>query len=337
MDEAAAAARSTRANRFKVLVPDDYGARVRDLDCVRRYPQLELEFVPGPAVDRARFSARLAGADALILIRERSYIDAELLGAAPRLKIVSQLGKVRRNLSIDECTQRGIAVAEGPTVSHGTAELTWALILASRRCVPQEAAALREGRWQSTMGWMVRGQTLGIWGYGRVGRIIAGYATAFGMRVLVWGRANSLAGAREDGLATAASRDALFAEADVVSVHVRLTPETAGSITAGDLARMKPSALLVNTARAELVAPGALASALSAGRPGYAVVDVFEAEPVGTLDHPLLRMSNVICMPHMGYVNWQEYEILFGDALESIAKFFAGTPQNIANPGALAQ
>ena len=337
MDEAGARAQGPHARRFRVLVPDDYGGRVRDLDCVRRYPQLELDFVAGPAVDRRDFSARLATADALILIRERSYIDAALLDAAPRLKIVSQLGKVRRNLSIDDCTQRGIAVAEGPTVSHGTAELTWALVLASRRCVPQEAAALREGRWQTTMGWMLRGQTLGIWGYGRVGRIIAGYAAAFGMRVLVWGREPSLAGAKADGFATAASRDALFAEADVVSIHVRLTPETAGSITAADLARMKPSALFVNTARAELVAPGALARALADGRPGYAVVDVFETEPVGTREHPLLRMSNVICMPHMGYVNWQEYEILFGDALESVAKFFAGAPANIANPEALAR
>jgi D-3-phosphoglycerate dehydrogenase len=264
-------------------------------------------------------------------------MDAELLDAAPRLRIISQLGKVRRNLTIGECTARGIAVAEGSTVSHGTAELTWALIMAARRFIPQEAAALREGRWQSTMGCMLRGQTLGIWGYGRVGRILAGYGKAFGMRVLVWGREQSLAGAREDGLATAAGREELFAAADIVSIHVRLNPETEGIVTDADLSRMKPGALFVNTARAELIAPGALVSALRKGRPGYAVVDVFETEPVPRGDHPLLGMSNVICMPHMGYVNWQEYEILFGEALDSIASFFAGKPKHVATPEVLAR
>ena len=319
-------------SRVRIFVPDDYGNRVRDLDCVRRHAGFDLDIVPGPLRDRQELIRHLAAADALILIRERTYIDAELLDAAPRLKIISQLGRVRRNLSIDECSARGIAVAEGPTVSHGTAELAWALIMAARRCVPQETAALRQGKWQSTMGYMLGGQTLGIWGYGRVGRILAGYGKAFGMRVLIWGREQSLAGARQDGFAAAASREELFAVSDVLSMHVRLQPETTGIVTAADLSRMRPTALFVNTARAELIAPDALANALAKGRPGYAAVDVFETEPVDDGSHPLLGMENVICMPHMGYVNWQEYETLFGDALDSIAGFFAGTPRNIANP-----
>ena len=287
------------AAKLKVLVPDDYGDRVRHLECVKRFADFDLQVVPGPIRHAGELVRLLADTDALVLIRERTYIGPELLDAAPRLKIISQLGRVRRNLSIAECTQRGIAVAEGPTVSHGTAELAWALIMAARRFVPQETAALRQGAWQSTMGYMLRGQTLGIWGYGRVGRILAAYGRAFGMRVLAWGRAQSLAGAQADGFATAASRDELFAASDILSVHVRLLPETAGMITERDLLRMKPTALFLNTARAELLAPGALVNALGKGRPGYAAVDVFETEPVEGGDHPLLRMGNVICMPHM--------------------------------------
>jgi D-3-phosphoglycerate dehydrogenase len=322
--------------KLKVLIPDDYGNRVRHLACVGRYPQFELKIAPGPVRDRQQLTGLLADVDALVLIRERTYIDAELLDAAPRLKIVSQLGLVRRNLNVAECTQRKIAVAEGPTVSHGTAELAWAMILASRRGVVPEAAALQRGAWQSTMGYMVRGQTLGIWGYGRVGRLLAGYARAFGMHLLIWGREQSLSGARGDGLAVAASREELFASSDVLSVHVRLTPETTGMVSEADLARMKPTSLFVNTARAELMAPRALENALKQGRPGFAAVDVFDKEPVER-NHPLLNMSNVLCMPHMGYVNWQEYETLFADAFESIAAFFEGRPRNVANPEVLAR
>ncbi len=322
--------------QLKVLIPDDYGDRVRHLECAKRFPQFDLNVVPGPVRDRQELARLLADADALVLIRERTHIGPDLLDAAPRLKIISQLGLVRRNLSIAECSNRGIAVAEGPTVSHGTAELAWAMIMSARRFVPQESTALRRGQWQSTMGYMLRGQTLGIWGYGRVGRILAGYGEAFGMRIVVWGREQSLAGAKQDGHATAASREELFATSDVLSVHVRLLPETAGMVKEADLLRMKPTALFVNTARAELVASTALVNALAKGRPGYAAVDVFETEPVDVGDHPLLRMHNVICMPHMGYVNWQEYETLFGEAFASIADFFAGKPKNITNPEVLA-
>lgn len=319
--------------RRKVLVPDDYGDCVRTLDCVKRHAGLELDIVPGP-VSPAQLAARIADADALILIRERTYITPALLDAAARLKIIAQLGLVRRNLNIDECTRRGIAVAEGPTVSQGTAELTWALIMAARRRIVEEATALRAGRWQTTLGALLHGQTLGLWGYGRVGRLVAGFASAFGMRVLVWGREGSLEAAQQDGHATARDRCELFSTSDVVSLHVRLTPETAGMVGARDFALMKPDALFVNTARAELVRAGALVQALNDGRPGYAAVDVFEREPVPA-DEPLPAMRNVIALPHMGYVNRQEYETLFGDALASIAEFFAGRPRCIANAGVL--
>jgi D-3-phosphoglycerate dehydrogenase len=319
------------SERIKVLVPDDYGDRVRDLACVARYPQLELRIVPGPIANDDELARLLSDVDALVLIRERTRIGPELLDAARRLRMIAQLGLVRRNLSIADCTRRGIAVAEGPTLSRGTAELTWALIMAARRCVCEESSALKAGRWQSTFGDMLHGQTLGVWGYGRVGRIVAGYGHAFGMRVLVWGWERSIAAARADGHDVARTREELFESSDIVSVHVRLTPETHGIVTESDLSRMTPDALFVYTARAELVAHAALARALAGGRPGRVALDVFENEPASPQAEPLLAMKNVLAMPHMGYVNRQEYEALFEDALQNIASFFAGTPRNITN------
>ena len=318
-------------HRPRVLVPDDYALRVPELECTRSHTDtLDIEVVGGPIECRA-LAAKLRDVDALVLIRERTYITPDLLDAARKLKVIAQLGKVRRNLSIDECTRRGIAVAEGPTLSQGTAELTWALLMSARRHIPQENAALRQGRWQTTLGEMLQGQTLGIWGYGRVGRILAGYARAFGMNVLVWGREQSQKTARADGHDIAASKEALFSTSDILSIHVRLAPETQGTVTEADLLRMKPSALFVNTARAELIAPGALVSALQAGRPAQAAIDVFGDEPVLDPAHPLLSSDRIIATPHMGYVNRQEYEVLFGDAFQNIAAFFAGRPINIAN------
>lgn len=237
---------------MKIVIPDDWGNRVRQLDCIELLQGHEVVVLNEPVHDRAAMKAALADAEALVLIRERTFIDADLLDSMPRLRIVSQLGLVRRNLSIAECTARGIAVAEGPTLSTGTIELTWALILASRRCLPREIAAFKDGGWQTTFGSLLKGQTLGIWGYGRIGSAIAQIGKAFGMRVLVWGREKSITTARLNGFEIAPDKASLFSHSDVLSVHIRLTAETNGIITEDDFGLMKPDALFVNAARAEL-------------------------------------------------------------------------------------
>ena len=270
-----------------------------------------------------------------MLIRERTPITEPLLALLPKLKFISQTGKGAPHIDIDACTRHGVAVSVGPGSSASTAELTWGLVLAAMRHIPQEVARLKAGQWQTTLGTSLRGRTLGILGYGTIGGMVAGYGRAFGMKVQVWGREGSLSRARADGVAIADSREALFSESDVLTLHVRLVKETRGMVTASDLARMKPSALLVNTSRAELIAHGALEEALHAGRPGFAAVDVYEAEPL--TDHPLLHMDNVICTPHLGYVEKDGYELLFGSAFDNLLAYTEGKPTNIINPQALEQ
>jgi D-3-phosphoglycerate dehydrogenase len=280
--------------------------------------------------DTALLAARFAEAEALVLIRERTAITAPLLARLPRLRLISQTGRGIPHINLDACTRHGVAVATGGGAPYAPAELTWALVLAGMRRLPQEIAALRAGRWQTTLGLGLRGRTLGILGYGQIGSLVAGYGRAFGMEVRVWGREGSLTRARAAGFVPAASREALCAEADVLCLHVKLTAETRGLVTAADLARMKPTAGLVNTSRAELVAPGALEGALRAGRPGWAAVDVYEAEPVA--DYPLLHLSNAICTPHLGYVEKDSYELYFGSAFDHVLAFAAGQPIPLVNP-----
>ena len=280
---------------------------------------------------------RLKDTEALVLIRERTQIRAPLLEKLPKLKLISQRS-VYPHIDIDACTRLGIIVssnmhAGGP--SYAAAELTWGLVLAAMRQIPQEMSALKAGKWQFGVGQSLRGKTLGIYGYGRIGSVVAGYGKAFGMKVLVWAREASLARAQADGYATARSKDAFFEECDVISLHMRLVDATRGIVTAGDLARMKPTALIVNTSRAPLIEPGALVHALQAGRPGMAAVDVYEQEPLVDTRDPLLTMDNVVCTPHIGYVSRDEYEIQFADIFDQIVAYAAGKPIHVVNPDVL--
>lgn len=316
-----------------IVIPDDYQDAVRGLDCFSLLAGHEVTVYHAPVKDVDTLAARFAGADALVLIRERTQISAGLLDRLPHLKLISQTGRGVNHIDIDACTRRGVLVCAGVGSATATAELTWGLVLAATRHIPQEVAHLKAGGWQRTLGTGLHGRTLGIFGYGGIGSLVAGYGRAFGMRVLVWGREGSLSRARAAGHETAASQTALFADADVVSLHIKLNAETRGIVTRADLNAMQPTALLVNTSRAELIAPGALVEALRAGRPGSAAVDVYEQEPV--TDHPLLHMDNVVCTPHLGYVEKDSYELYFGAAFEQVRAFAAGTPVNAVNPEAL--
>jgi D-3-phosphoglycerate dehydrogenase len=320
---------------MKIVIPDDYQDAVRSLDCFEKLAGHEVTIYHDVVKDVETLAERFQEADALVLIRERTKITEPLLALLPRLKLISQTGKGIAHIDLDACTRHGVAVANGWGEPHATAELTWALILAAARRLPQEVAQMKAGQWQirqPTLGHVLRGRTLGILGYGKIGGVVAGYGRAFGMNVLVWGREGSLTRARADGFETAAVQRELFRRADVLSFHLTLNAQTLGIVTRDDLAEMKPSALLVNTGRAGLIAPGALVEALNSGRPGYAAVDVYEEEPV--IDHPLLHMDNVICTPHIGYVEKDSYELYFGTAFDNLLAFLAEKPANLINPEA---
>ena len=287
--------------------------------------------------DVDRLVERLKDTEALVLIRERTQIRAPLIDRLDRLKLISQRS-VFPHIDIDACTRRGVIVSSSQhadTPSYAAAELTWGLVLAAMRQIPQQMAALRAGKWQIGVGSSVRGKTFGVFGYGRIGAVVAGYAKAFGMDVIVWARETSRARAQADGYKVARSKEAFFDECDVISLHMRLVESTRGIVKASDLARMKPSALLVNTSRAPLIEQGALVTALRQGRPGMAAVDVYEGEPLLDTDHPLLRMDNVVCTPHIGYVSRDEYEIQFADIFDQITAYAAGAPINVVNPEVL--
>lgn len=320
---------------MRIVIPDDYQDCVRTLDCFARLAGHDVIVHRDNVKPVDALAARLADADAIVLTRERTVVTAALLDRLPRLRMISQTGKVAGHIDLRACTERGIAVAEGSGSGAATAELTWALILASRRHLVAEVNRLRAGQWQGYLGQQLRGQRLGVWSYGRIGRQVADFGRAFGMKVWVWGRDASTADARNDGFEVAPSREAFFAESDVVSLHIRLNADTEGIVTANDLASMKPTGLLVNTSRAELVEAGALVSALQAGRPGFAAVDAYEREPVLGADEPLLRLDNALCTPHIGFVEKDNYEAYYGGAFDNINSFFAGMPVNLANPDVL--
>ncbi|MCS6765817.1 MAG: D-2-hydroxyacid dehydrogenase family protein [Candidatus Protistobacter heckmanni] len=317
---------------MNIVIPDDYQDCVRSLACFSRLAGHQVTIYNDTVKDLDSLAARFKDAEALVLIRERIPVDAALLARLPRLKLISQTGKVASHLNVADCTARGVAVADGSGSGAATAEFAWMLTLASRRHLVAEANRLKAGLWQHTLGQELKGQTLGILGYGRIGQQVAQYGKAFGMKVMVWGREASLQGAARDDFIPAASREAFYSEADVLSVHVRLTPATHGYITAADLARMKPGALFVNTSRAELVEPGALVEALKRGRPGFGAVDVYESEPVLGASHPLLQLDNALCTPHLGFVERDNYEAYFGHAFDNINAFAKGQPANLVNP-----
>jgi D-3-phosphoglycerate dehydrogenase len=318
---------------MKIVIPDDYQDAVRGLDCFGKLTGHHVTVYRDSVKDIEELARRFRDAEALVLIRERTAITEPLLALLPQLKLISQTGKGITHIDIAACTRHGVAVAAGTGSPYAPAELTWGLVLAAVRHIPQEVARLKTGQWQTTLGLGLHGRTLGIFGYGKIGSLVAGYGRAFGMNVLVWGREGSLVRARDDGFETAASQDALFRQADVLSLHLRLVEETRGIVTTADLAEMKQTALLVNTSRAELIERGALEEALHAGRPGSAAVDVYEVEPV--TDHPLLHLDNVICTPHLGYVEKDSYELYFGTAFDQLLAFATGNPINIINPQAL--
>jgi D-3-phosphoglycerate dehydrogenase len=322
---------------MNIAIPDDYQDCVRSLNCFKTLAPFSVQIFNDTVHDLDALAERLGDADALVLTRERTRITAELLDKLPRLKLISQTGKVAGHIDLAACTERGIAVMDGHGNGSCTAELTWALILASRRYLVDEVQRLKNGQWQGHLGQQLRGQRLGVFGYGRIGAQIAGYGKAFGMSVWVWGREGSAARARADGYDVAPSREAFFAESDIVSLHVRLTPETRGLVLPADLARMKATALLVNTSRAELIAPGALEQGLKRGAPGFAAVDVFEEEPVLGARHPLLSLPNALCTPHIGFVERDNYEAYYGGAFDNVARYAAGDTEGVLNPEALEQ
>jgi D-3-phosphoglycerate dehydrogenase len=323
----------------KISILDDYFDTVRTLPCFGKLAGHDVKIWNDHVQDVDALAERLRDTEALVLIRERTQIRAPLLERLPKLKLISQRS-VYPHIDIDACTRLGIIVSSSQhadTPSYATSEFTWGLVLAAMREIPQQMASLKAGNWQIGVGNTLRGKTLGIYGYGRIGAVVAGYGKAFGMKVLVWAREPALAKARADGYEAAASKETFFEQCDVLSLHMRLVEATRGIVTASDLARMKPTALLVNTSRAPLIEPNALVNALRAGRPGMAAVDVFEKEPLRDVNDPLLTMNNVVATPHLGYVTRDEYELQFTDIFDQIVAYAAGTPTNVVNPDALAR
>ena len=331
---------------MNIVILDDYQDVVRKLNCATKLEAYQAKVYTNTIKGIGQLSVRLKDAEILVLIRERTHITRQLIEKLPNLKLISQTGKVGSHVDVAACTERGIVVAEGAGSPIAPAELTWALIMAAMRRIPQYISHLKHGAWQQSglksgsmptnfgLGQVLRGKTLGIWGYGKIGQLLAGYGKAFGMRVLLWGSEASREHGLKDGLNVAASKEEFFAESDIISLHLRLVDATRGIVTSADLQRMKPTALLVNTSRAELIEPDALLASLNRGRPGMAAIDVFESEPI-LQGHALLRLENCICTPHIGYVEQDSYELYFGLAFDNVVNFIKGTPTNIVNPGAL--
>ncbi|MGO9854463.1 MAG: D-2-hydroxyacid dehydrogenase family protein [Acidimicrobiales bacterium] len=323
---------------MKVAILDDWFDTLRSLPCFGKLGGHDVTVFTDHVQDTETLAHRLAETEVLVLVRERTEIRAPLLERLPRLRLISQRS-VLPHIDVDACTALGIVVSSEQhtgTPSYAAAELTWALVLAAMRQLPEQVRSLRAGHWQAGVGRSLRGKTLGIYGYGRIGAVVAGYGRAFGMDVVVWSRPESLERARGDGLTPARDRADFFSICDVVSLHLRLVPATRGIVRADDLAGMRPDALLVNTSRAGLIQPGALVAALRRGRPGMAALDVFETEPLQDPTDPLLSMDNVVCTPHIGYVTREEWDVQFSDIFDQITAYADGTPINVVNPDVLA-
>jgi D-3-phosphoglycerate dehydrogenase len=331
---------------MNIIILDDYQDAVRKLRCATRLEPYNAKVFTNTVKGIGQLAVRLRDAEVLVLIRERTHFPRALLEKLPKLRLIAQTGKVGPHIDVATCTRLGIAVADGTGSPVAAAELTWALIMAAMRRLPQYIGNLKHGAWQQSglkaasmppnfgLGMVLRGRTLGIWGYGRIGQMVAGYGRAFGMQVQIWGSEASRARAVADGYSAATDCTSFFEHCDVLSVHLRLDDETRNIIKLEDLARMKPTALFVNTSRAELVEDNALVSALNKGRPGLAAIDVFEAEPI-LQGQPLLRLENAICTPHIGYVEQDSYELYFGSAFDNVINFIRNEPSNIVNPDAL--
>lgn len=331
---------------MNIVILDDYQDAVRKLECASKLENYQAKVYTNSVKGLGQLQVRLKEADVIVLNRERTHMPRQLIEKLPKLKLIVQTGRVGPHIDIAACTEHGIAVADGSGSPVAPAELTWALIMAAMRRLPQYIGNLKHGAWQQSglkagsmptnfcLGTVLKGRTLGIWGYGKIGQLLAGYGKVFGMHVLVWGRAPARERAVLDGFEAALDRDEFFTRCDVLSLHLRLVDETRSIVRSEDLARMKPTALLVNTSRAELIEPDALICALNRGRPGMAAIDVFETEPI-LQGHALLRLENCICTPHIGYVEQDTYEMYFGAAFDSVINFIKGAPTNIVNPAAL--
>lgn len=321
---------------MKIAIIDDYQDAFRSLECAKKLAGHELLVYTDTEKDPAKLAERLKDADALVLTQQRSKIPRTVIEKLPKLKLISQTGRNVYHLDIAACTEKDIVVSAGGGGNpNPTAELAWGLILAALRRIPQEAQRMKNGQWQGSVGTGLAGKTLGVYAYGRIGSLVANVGKAFGMRVWCWGREGSTAKAKAAGYEVAPSREAFFAESDVISIHLPLNDGTRGIVTAEDLGRMKKSALIVNTSRAPIIAKDALVNALKAGRPGRAAIDVYEEEPVIGGSHPLIAMDNVVCTPHLGYVEEKTYESYYGTAVDQLLAFAAGAPINVANPEVL--
>ena len=331
---------------MNIVILDDYQDAVRKLGCASKLDEFPAKVYTNTIKGIGQLSVRLKDADVIVLIRERTHISRQLVDKLPRLKLIAQTGRIGNHIDLAACTERGIAVSEGTGSPVAPAELTWALIMAAMRRLPQYIGNLKHGAWQQSglkaasmpvnfgLGSVLKGKTLGVWGYGKIGQIVAGYGRAFGMRVQIWGSEASRAKAVADGFEALGNKAALFSTSDVLTLHLRLVEETTAIVKLEDLSLMKPQALLVNTSRAELIDGDALLTALNRGRPGLAAIDVFESEPI-LQGHALLRLENCICTPHIGYVEQENYEMYFAAAFDNVVNFIKGTPTNIVNPGAL--
>jgi D-3-phosphoglycerate dehydrogenase len=321
---------------MKIAVIDDYQNAFKTLKCFPKLSSHEVVVYTDPETDLTKIAERLKDADAVILTQQRTYFPRALIEKLPKLRLIGQTGRAATHVDLAACTEKGIVVSAGGAGNpNATAELTWGLILSALRNLPFEVRRLKEGRWQSTLGIGVNGKTLGIYAYGKIGSIVAAAGRAFGAKVVCWGREGSTGRAKAAGFEVAKSREEFFSGADIVSLHLPLNKDTRGIVTRDDLARMKPSALIVNASRAGLIADGALVEALKAGRPGMAAVDVYEQEPVLGANHPLLKMGNVICTPHLGYVTRESYEEYYAVVVDDIVAFAAGKPSNVLNPEAI--
>lgn len=331
---------------MNIVILDDYQDAVRKLDCASKLDTYPAKVYTNTVKGVGQLSIRLKDAEVIVLIRERTHLPRQLIEKLPKLRMIAQTGRAGDHIDIAACSERGIVVTEGVGSPTAPAELTWALIMAAMRRIPQYVSHLKHGAWQQAglktgamppnfgLGSVLKGKTLGIWSYGKIGKLMAGYGRAFGMRVLIWGREPSREQALADGFEVASSKADFFERADVLTLHLRLNDATRGIVTLDDLNLMKPTALLVNTSRAELIAQDALIAGLNRGRPGLAAIDVFESEPI-LQGHALLRLENCICTPHIGYVEQESYEMYFGAAFDNIVNFIRGTPTNVVNPAAL--
>lgn len=318
---------------MRLAVIDDYQNAFKSLDVAAKLKDHDVKTFQAPAKDEQALIDMLKGFEAVVLIQQRTAMPRKVIEALPDLKLISQTGKNTAHIDMAAANERGIVVsAGGGGTPNATAEIAWSLILSCARNIPNEVQAMKEGKWQISLGTVLAGKALGVYAFGKIGSVVATVGKAFGMKVVCWGREGSLARAKEAGFEAAANREAFFSGCDVISLHIPLNKETTGIVKAADLALMKPDSILVNTSRAGLIEKGALVAALEAGRPGRAGIDVYETEPVLNADHPLMKLGNVVCTPHLGYVEKDTYEALYGAAVDQILAFAAGKPINVVKP-----